>query len=55
MKFSNVLFFATAALAAPTMQAHQDKRQTTVLGTVQNIANTITASTAGNLANISKL
>lgn len=53
MKFSNVLFFATAALAAPTIQA-LDKRQTTVLGTVQSIANTITNSTSGNVANISK-
>ncbi|KAH8734294.1 hypothetical protein BGZ61DRAFT_442356 [Ilyonectria robusta] len=51
MKFSNVLFFATAALAAPTIQA-LDKRQTTVLGTVQSIANTITNSTSGNVANI---
>ncbi|KAH6991351.1 hypothetical protein BKA56DRAFT_574300 [Ilyonectria sp. MPI-CAGE-AT-0026] len=51
MKFSNVLFFATAALAAPTTQA-LDKRQVTVLGTVQSIANTITTSTSGNIADI---
>ncbi|KAH7156058.1 hypothetical protein EDB81DRAFT_854249 [Dactylonectria macrodidyma] len=54
MKFSNVLFFASMVMAAPTMyeKPQLDTRQTTVIGTINNIVNTLTNTTATNIQNI---
>ncbi|KPM37556.1 hypothetical protein AK830_g9021 [Neonectria ditissima] len=53
MKFSNVLFFASVALAAPTSQ---EKRQgVTVAGTLLDTVNTLATTTQSNLAQINSV
>ncbi|KAK7431013.1 hypothetical protein QQZ08_002543 [Neonectria magnoliae] len=60
MKFSNVLLFASMALAAPTSQekrqASIEKRQgATVVGTILNAVNTLSTTTETNLNQINNI
>lgn len=53
MKFSNVLLFATAALAAPAIVERQS--QTTLVGTITDAANQLNATVQTSLDQISKI
>ena len=50
MKFSNVFFFASLAMAAPLVQPRQDQ---TVVGTIVSSLNTLQATTNSNVDEIS--